>query len=190
MRAPLLTDTIKETLCIISFIRDAVPPTAISVVYLTAVCCRQRCGSGIVIGVGSKLLAGGCEARIPVDAIDFFLVQDALTGSWAHPASYSVGTRAQVPRIRISGALPLFPPLCLHDEERGNFTFCHSHYFLSGFLKPSGHTMYRTVVTICTAQWSLYVPQWSLYVPHSGHYMYRTVVTICTAQRSLYVPPV
>ena len=57
--------------------------------------------------------------------------------------------------------------------------------------------MYRTVVTVCTAQWSLYVPhgghcmyrtavtictaQWSLYVPHSGHYMYRTVVTICTA---------
>jgi len=33
--------------------------------------------------------------------------------------------------------------------------------------------MYRTVVTICTAKWSLYVL-------HSGHYMYRTVVTICT----------
>jgi len=32
-------------------------------------------------------------------------------------------------------------------------------------LKPSGHYMYRTVVIICTAQWSLYVP-------HSGHYMY------------------
>ena len=64
--------------------------------------------------------------------------------------------------------------------------------------------MYRTVVTICTAQWSLYVPhsghcmyrtvvtiytaQWSLYVSHSGHYMYGTAVTICTAQRSLYVP--
>jgi hypothetical protein len=56
------------------------------------------------------------------------------------------------------------------------------------------------VVTIRTAQWSLYVPpvvtictaQWSLYVPHSGHYMYRTVVTICNAQWSLYtyVPPV
>jgi len=29
------------------------------------------------------------------------------------------------------------------------------------------------VVTICTAQWLLYVP-------HSGHYVYRTVVTICT----------
>jgi len=37
------------------------------------------------------------------------------------------------------------------------------------------------VVTVCTAQWSLYVP-------HNGHYMYRTVVTICTAQWSLYVP--
>ena len=64
--------------------------------------------------------------------------------------------------------------------------------------------MYRTVVTICTAQWSLYVPQsghymyrkvvaictaqWSLYVPHNGHYMYRKVVIICTAQWSLYVP--
>ena len=24
--------------------------------------------------------------------------------------------------------------------------------------------------------------QWALYVPHSGHYMYRTVVTVCTAQ--------
>ena len=64
--------------------------------------------------------------------------------------------------------------------------------------------MYHTVVTICTAQWSLYVPhsghymyrtvvtictaQWSLYLPHSGHYMYRTVVTICTTQWSLYVP--
>ena len=41
--------------------------------------------------------------------------------------------------------------------------------------------MYRTVVTICTAQWSLYVP-------HSGHYMYRTVTTICTVQWSLFVP--
>ena len=41
-------------------------------------------------------------------------------------------------------------------------------------VSPSGHYMYRTVVTICTAQWSLYVP-------HSGQYMYRTAVTICTA---------
>ena len=71
--------------------------------------------------------------------------------------------------------------------------------------------MYRTVVTIRTAQWSPYVPhsghymyrtvvtirtaQWSPYVPHSVHYMYRTVVTIRTAvtiriaQWSLYVQP-
>jgi hypothetical protein len=48
-------------------------------------------------------------------------------------------------------------------------------------LKPTGHCMYRTVVTVCTAQWSLYVP-------HSCHCMYRTVVTVCTAQWSLYVP--
>jgi len=41
--------------------------------------------------------------------------------------------------------------------------------------------MYRTAVSICTAQRSLYVG-------HSGHYMYRTAVSICTAQRSLYVP--
>jgi len=76
----------------------------------------------------------------------------------------------------------------------------------SPYVPHSGQYMYRTVVTICTAQWSLYVQhsghymystvvtictaQWSLYVPHSGHHMYSTVVTICTAQWSLYVPPV
>ena len=81
----------------------------------------------------------------------------------------------------------------------------HTTEIFINTLKPSGHYMYRTVVTICTAQWSLYVlhsghymyctvvtictAQWSLYVLHSGHYMYRTVVTICTAQWSLYVPP-
>jgi hypothetical protein len=37
------------------------------------------------------------------------------------------------------------------------------------------------VVTICTAQWSLYVP-------HSGHYMYRTVVTICTTSLTFNNP--
>jgi len=44
-------------------------------------------------------------------------------------------------------------------------------------------TTQTPVITICTAQWSLYVQT-------SGHYMYSTVVTICTAQWSLYVPPV
>ena len=43
----------------------------------------------------------------------------------------------------------------------------------SDTVQPTGHYMYRTVVTICTAQWSLYVQ-------HSGHDMYRTAVTICT----------
>ena len=39
----------------------------------------------------------------------------------------------------------------------------------------SGHYMYRTLVTIRTVQWSLYVA-------HSCHYMYSTVVIICTAR--------
>ena len=39
-------------------------------------------------------------------------------------------------------------------------------------LKPSGHYMYRTVVSICTAQWSQYVPPGltfnvSTFCPHS-----------------------
>ena len=54
------------------------------------------------------------------------------------------------------------------------------HCSLLGTLLLTGHYMYRTVVTICTVQGSLYVP-------HSGQYMYRTVVTICTAQWSLYM---
>jgi len=70
------------------------------------------------------------------------------------------------------------------------------HYNKRAAPAPKILSLYSPVVTICTAQWSLYVPpvvtictaQWSLYVPHSGHYMYRTVVTICTAQWSLYVP--
>ena len=41
--------------------------------------------------------------------------------------------------------------------------------------------MYRTIVTICIAEWSLYLP-------HSCHYMYRAVVIVCTAQWSLYEP--
>jgi hypothetical protein len=46
------------------------------------------------------------------------------------------------------------------------------HSYING-ITTSGHYMYRTAVTICTAQWSLHVP-------HSGHYMYRTAVTIYT----------
>ena len=71
-------------------------------------------------------------------------------------------------------------------------------------LQENGLVNMKSVVIICTAQWSLYVPhsgyymyrtvvticiaQWLLYVPHRGHYMYRNVVTICTAEWSLYVP--
>jgi len=51
-------------------------------------------------------------------------------------------------------------------------TICTVQWSL--YVPHSGHYIYRTLVTICTAQWSLYVP-------HCGHYMYRTVVTVCTA---------
>jgi hypothetical protein len=62
--------------------------------------------------------------------------------------------------------------------------------------------MYRTVVTICTVQWSLNIPysrhymyrimvtictvHWSIYIPYSGHYMYRKVIIICTANLTFY----
>jgi hypothetical protein len=50
-------------------------------------------------------------------------------------------------------------------------TVCTAQWSL--YVPPTGHCMYRTVVAICT---------------YSGHYMYRTVVTVCIAQWSLYVP--
>ena len=67
------------------------------------------------------------------------------------------------------------------------FNTCKAQWSL--YVSHSGHYMYRTVVPICIAQWSLMyrtmvtlcIAQWSL--------MYRTMVTICTAQWSLYVPP-
>ena len=58
-------------------------------------------------------------------------------------------------------------------------TICTAQWSL--YVPHSGHYMYHTAVTICTAQWSLFVP-------HSGRYMYRTAVTICTPQWSLFVP--
>ena len=82
-----------------------------------------------------------------------------------------------------------------NEQDKGNFCSCSVSLLNTTVryhtLSASGHYMYRTVVTICTAQRSLYMyrtvvttctAQWSLYVPHSGHYMYRTAVTIGTAQ--------
>ena len=97
------------------------------------------------------------------------------------------------------------PSFLLCDVRSHAISYCDGINQRHNPLKPRGHHIYRTVVTVCTSQWSLYVPhsghymyrtvvtictaQWSLYVPHSDHYMYRTVVTICTAQWSLYVLP-
>ena len=73
------------------------------------------------------------------------------------------------------------PSFLLCDVRSHTISYCDGINQRHNPLKPRGHHMYLTVVTVCTAQWSLYVP-------HSGHYMYRTVVTVCTAQWSLYVP--
>jgi len=56
--------------------------------------------------------------------------------------------------------------VCIHVPCNGlfnyNLTFGLSNLLFArkvgNLLKPSGHYMYRTVVTICTAQWSRYVP--------------------------------
>jgi hypothetical protein len=82
----------------------------------------------------------------------------------------------------------------VYSVQRYEPSTVSGHYYVP----PSGHYMYPTVVTVCTVQWSLYVPpSGHYYVQPSGHYMYRTVVghymyptvvTICTAQWSLYVP--
>ena len=51
------------------------------------------------------------------------------------------------------------------------------------------YVLYRPVVTICTAHWSLYVPSSGHYMlAHIGHYTYRTVATIRTAHWSICVP--
>ena len=64
-------------------------------------------------------------------------------------------------------------------EMLGNFV--RPGYICRQSLMSSGHCMYRQVVIIRTAQWSIYLL-------HSGDYMYCSVVTICTAEWSLYVP--
>ena len=92
---------------------------------------------------------------------------------------------------KIAGLFSGFPVDCRYstwdDVTIASFHVSSNYLFSVNPLKSetyftySGQYMYRTVVTICTAHWSLYVP-------HIGHYMYRTVVTICTTQWSLYVP--
>ena len=70
------------------------------------------------------------------------------------------------------------PPLVFYMYRHWSLYVPHSGHYMyrhwSLYVPHSGHCMYRKVVTI----------------PHSGHYMCRTSVTVCTAQWSLYVPPV
>jgi hypothetical protein len=55
--------------------------------------------------------------------------------------------------------------------------------------------MYRTVVTLCTAQCPLYVPtvvtictvNWSLYIPYCAHYTHLSFVVVCNELWSQYI---
>jgi hypothetical protein len=86
-----------------------------------------------------------------------------------------------VPRLKMGGFVPLIhldASLILLPLKLRNLSPRDIWMFSINLIQPSGHFMYRPVVTLCTAQWSLYVP-------HSGHYMYSPVVTICTTSLSL-----
>jgi len=50
-------------------------------------------GTELTWSVVTRLLAGWCGFRIPVEEIDFSLLQHIQTGSGDHPASYSKGKR-------------------------------------------------------------------------------------------------
>ena len=55
----------------------------------------------------------------------------------------------------------------MRPQYEWSHTATHSYVYMAyDPVQPSGHYMYRTVVTICTAHWSLYVQP-------SGYYMYR-----------------
>ena len=55
----------------------------------------------------------------------------------------------------------------MRPQYEWSHTATHSYVYMAyDPVPPSGHYMYRTVVTICTAHWSLYVQP-------SGYYMYR-----------------
>ena len=78
-------------------------------------------------------------------------------------------------RMETASETPALLTSWMDDSGKEWQKLCTGNFYCDWYV-----TLCRTVVTICTAQWSLYVP-------HIGHYMYRTVVTICTAQWSLYV---
>ena len=96
-----------------------------------------------------------------------------------HSGSYRFGPK--ITAVRSAGTSQWTDTTCQHLAGKEGHVVPKGKIIKYSFpLKPIGHYMYRKVVTICTAQWSLYVQ-------YSGHYMYRTVVPICTAQWSLYI---
>jgi hypothetical protein len=73
-------------------------------------------------GIATRLLTGQSGVQVRVRARYFSLLQNVQTGSWAHAASYSMGTGGKavgacrqtihfhlVPRLRMCGATPVLP---------------------------------------------------------------------------------
>jgi len=78
------------------------------------------------LGIVTRLRGWTGRVRIPAQARDFLFSKTVQTGSGAHPASYSMGTRVLsrgsgsqgimltihlhlVPRLRMGGAITLLP---------------------------------------------------------------------------------
>jgi len=118
----------------------------------------------------------------------YFFIQNIIHGHYfVWPISSVSSLRLSRPRVGVRRA----GLVCTYSEPTGSgkrfwwnetlsldqcvrLKYPCSGNVASWILGASFATLYSPVVTICTAQWSLYVP-------HSGQYMYRTVVTICTA---------
>jgi hypothetical protein len=96
--------------------------------------------AGYVDGIVIRLRPVESAAGTPLGARDLSVLQNVRTGSGAHLASCSMRSRVLyrgwngrvmkltthchlTSRLRLSGAIPLFPSLCLHSVNRENFTF-------------------------------------------------------------------
>jgi hypothetical protein len=93
------------------------------------------------------------------------------------PASRFRTTRLTRGRVRELKNAPNSVTVYNRTHVYMNFLIANTRKSPPAVMSTSRETacMYCTVVTIFTAQWSLYVL-------HSGHYMHCTVVTISTAQ--------
>jgi hypothetical protein len=59
--------------------------------------------SSVGIALGYELDDRGSRAQFPAGAGNFFLHHRVQNGSWAHPASYPMGTMGSFPRLKLPG---------------------------------------------------------------------------------------